>query len=99
MPFSLHLSTQLKQATQRELSTSFSLLLIHCDLQAFSHNPQPVHWLSSKTTLKIENLEINPNKEPTGQMELQNNRPRKKDKIPTAKKATNEIISEMVVTE
>src|SRR5699024_826621 len=69
--------TQLKQSTQRDVSTVRFLLSIASALQVCSQFPQCVQASLLKVIRKNEWREKRLNKAPTGQIVLQNNRPRK----------------------
>ena len=78
-----HESKQSKQLIHLEKSINLFLLSIHPALQYFSHEPHSRHVSSLIEILYRENFEINPSKEPTGQIELQNNLPFEYERIKT----------------
>ena len=82
---------QLKQLTQRELSTVIVSLSIHCDLHIFSQAPQRVQEDSLIDILNNEIFDKSPNDVPTGQIVLQNNLPRNQDITDTRIKKKSEI--------
>ena len=75
MAESSHTDRQLKQVTQRDVSTFCSFMLMHSLLQTAAHLPHLVQLSALNLIFNSENSDISPRPVPTGQMVLQKKRP------------------------